>query len=250
MANFDQVFANGLANRELPGAQVNNTFQPLRTSRYMELLVQPVVGSKLTTLADEGSYFVATNATLGTGISGTTAPTAFSATVALLSLYNSVTAGAAGAKNIYLDFIELQVRSVGTSGTSFQYAINIDTGNRYSSGGTAITPVNANILSSASSIATLNFGALTATAANNVRRVKHGQIRSVLKVSGDVYLWTFGQPVAPTAGMVLEGTAQAAIPVHCPPVVLGPNSTLLLHEIAPSQAAAASYEFSMGWWER
>lgn len=250
MANFDQVFSNGLANRELPGAQANNTFQPVRTSRYMEQFIQSVTGSKMTALADEGSYFVATNATLGTAISGTAAPTAFSATVSLLSLYNTVVSGAAGAKNIYLDWIQLEVRAAGTNGTNFLYAMDVDTGNRFTSGGTAITPVNPNILSSATTISTLNFGAITSPAANNVRRVKHGQIRSVIKVIGDVYLFTFGSAVAPTAGMVLEGTAQAVIPVHCPPVVIGPNSTFLLHEIAASQSVAATYEFSMGWWER
>jgi hypothetical protein len=51
-------------------------------------------------------------------------------------------------------------------------------------------------------------------------------------------------------GMVMEGTAQACIHIQCPPVVLGPNTTFLLHEIAASQSVAATYEFSMGWHER
>jgi len=128
--------------------------------------------------------------------------------------------------------------------------MSIDSGNRFSSGGTAVTPVSPNMDSAAVSIGTLNFGALTAAAANNARRVKHGQIRSVIKVVGDVYLFTFGQSTPSVPGMVLEGTAQAFIPIQCPPVVLGPNQTFLLHEIAASQAAAAQYEFSMGWSER
>jgi hypothetical protein len=251
MANQDLVIAQGNPQRELPGPQVNGVIQPVRTSRYMEPYVHTMGGSKLWQLSDEGSYFAATNATLGTPISGTTAPTSFSATVALMSLYNSQTASSSPSKRIYLDWIQLEVRAAGTSGTNFQFAMSVDAGNRFTSGGTAITPVNPNMDSSAATIATLNVGALTATAASaGVRRVKHGQIRSVIKVIGDVYLFTFGQSSPSVPGMVLEGTAQAFIPVQCPPVVLGPNQTFLLHEIAGSQAAAATYEFSMGWTER
>jgi hypothetical protein len=253
MANLDNIVILGTPNRELPGAQVNNAQQPIRTSRYMEPYVHLVGGDSVNQLADEGTYYTATNATLGTALSGTAAPTAFSATVALLSIFNSIAASAALGKSIFLHWLQLEVRAAGTNGTSFQYAMSVDTGNRFASGGTAITPVNPNIgntASSAASIATVNFGAITAAAANNARRVKHGQLRSVIKVIGDVYLFTFGrgQPVAP--GMVLEGSAQAFIPVMCPPVVLGPNSSFLLHEIAPSQSVAATYEFSAGWWER
>lgn len=253
MANLDNVVIMGVANREIPGPQVNNAQQPIRTSRYMEPYVHLVGGAGVNQLADEGSYFVATNATLGTPISGATAPTAFSATAALLSIYNSIAAGAAPSKSIALHWIQLEVRAAGTSGTSFQYAMSIDTGNRFSSGGTPITPVNPNIgnaASSAASIATVNFGAIVASAANAARRVKHGQLRSVIKVIGDVYLFVFGQGMPTTPGMVLEGSAQAFIPVMCPPVVLGPNSSFLLHEVAPAQAAAATYEFSAAWWER
>ena len=250
MANYDFVNAQGQANRELPGAQTNNTLQPHRTSRYMEPYVQAVSGSKVYPLCDEGSYFVATNATLGTPISGTAAPTAYSATVALMTMFNTVSSSAVLGKSIYLDWLQIEVRAAGTNGTNFQYALVVDQGNRLSSGGTTITPVSPNSISSASSISTLTFGAITATAASAARRLKHGQIRSVIKVIGDVYTFTFGQSTASMSGMVLEGTAQAHIPVHCPPVVLGPNTSLLLSEIAASQSVAATYEFSMGWWER
>jgi hypothetical protein len=251
MANYDFVNAQGQANRELPGAQVNNELQPFRTSRYMEPYSQLIGGAKMHALSDEGTYFTATNATLGTAITGTAAPTAFSATVALMSLYNTAIQGAAGTKSIYLDYIRLEPRAAGTNGTNFLYAMSIDAGNRFASGGTAITPVNTNMGSTNATGATLNVGALTASAASaSVRRASHGQLRSVIKVVGDVYLFLFGQSTGVSAGMVLEGTAQAMIPVHCPPIVLGPNTTFLLHEVAASQSVAATYEFSMGWWER
>jgi hypothetical protein len=72
----------------------------------------------------------------------------------------------------------------------------------------------------------------------------------VIKVIGDQYLFTFGQATLPNYGAVaLEGTAQAAINIPCPPVVIGPGCSWLFHEIAASQSVAATYEFSAGWWE-
>jgi hypothetical protein len=250
MANQDLVITQGNPQRELPAPQVNGVIQPLRTGRYMETLIQAMLGAKMQPLADEGSYFVANNATLGTPISGTTAPTAFSATTALLTLYNALLATNTPSKRIYLDFIALEVRAPGTSGTNFQYALNVDTGNRSGTGGTTVGAVSPNIDSAAVSIATLNVGALTAPAANAVRRVRHGVARSTIKVVNDIYLFVFGQSAASPTGVAIDGTAASQIVIQCPPVVLGPNSTFLLHEIAASQAAAATYEISMGWWER
>lgn len=247
MANYDFVNAQAQSNRELPGPQANNTLQPLRTSRYMEAITQPF-GDHVAT--DEGTYFTATNATLGTAITGTAAPTAFSATVALMSLFNAVQATASVAKRIYLRWIDLEVRAAGTNGTSFQFAMSLDTGNRYASGGTAITPVCANYDLTPTTLATLNFGALTASAASTPRRVKHGMIRPVIKVIGDHYLFLFGPQTPIVPGVVVDGTAASVIPIQCPQVVIGQNQSFLLHEVAPSQSVAATYEFSMGWIER
>lgn len=249
MANYDFVNSQSQSNRELPGPQQNNTLQPARTSRYMEGIVQRFDD---TVACDEGSYFEATNATLGTAITGTAAPTAFSATVALCSLFNAVQATPGTAKRIVLRWLMLEVRAAGTNGTSFQYAMSVDQGNRYASGGTTgIVPVQSNTDLSVGSQATLSFGALTASAATSaVKRVKHGMVRPVIKVIGDRYLFVFGHAPSQESGVVLDGTAASAITIYCPPVILGQNSSFLFHEIAPSQSVAATYEFSMGWWER
>lgn len=251
MANNDLIIAQGYPQRDLPVPVTGVIPTTVRLSRYAEQMVQVTGGGGLHSLADEGSLFVATNPTFGTAISGTTAPTSFSATVALLSMYNSQTATTSPSKRIYPAWIAVEVRTVGTAGTKVQFVMNADAGNRYSSGGTALTAVNPNMDSSAASIATLNFGALTASAASSqVRRIKHGQIRPVIQVTGDVYLFVFGQAQAPHPGAEISGTNAQVIPVHCPPVCLGPNQSLLLHEVQPSQTAAATYEISMAWWER
>ena len=244
----DEVRNLGVVSRALPGINQDGTQAPSRLGRYGDQMVQTLAGSKLDGLAGEGSYFVATNATLGTALTGTAAPTAFSATVALVSIFN---AAAAGGKRLHLDWLLLSPKAAGTSGTSFSFAMSGDRTNRYSSGGTAITPVNTNMDSDTTSIATMYVGAVTAAAAGaSVRRLNHGALRTVIKVIGDQYLFTFGNSSPVVAGIPLEGTLQAAIHTPCPPVVLGPGHSFLLHEVAPAQAAAATWEFSAGWWER
>lgn len=244
----DDIRPLGQARTALPSAPyANGTQNPWPADRWGHQFVAPWGGAKLASIAQQGAYFTATNATLGTAITGTAAPTAFSATVALMSLYNSA---AAGGKDIVLDYLHLQPKAAGTNGTNFLYAMSGDRINRYSSGGTAVTPVNPNMLSDATSLATLNVGALTAAAAGtSVRRLAHGQLRTVIKVIGDSYLFTFGDTSQKLAGIPLEGTTQAALVIPCPPVIIGPGCSWLFHEIAASQSVAATWEFSMGWWE-
>lgn len=244
----DEVRNLGVVSRALPGINQDGTQSSIRLGRYSDQMVESLAGSKLAALAGEGSYFVATNATLGTALSGTAAPTTFSATVALVSLFN---AAATGGKRIHLDWLVLSPKAAGTNGTNFSFAMSGDRTNRYSSGGTAITPVNTNMDSDTTSIATLNVGAVTAAAAGaSVRRLSHGALRTVIKVIGDQYVFSFGSSVPAMPGMPLEGVLQAAIHTPCPPVVLGPGQSFLFHEIATAQSVAATWEFTCGWWER
>lgn len=243
----DQVSNYGNAvTTSLPGRAAENSQTAMRTTEYGEQYATLLQGGKMHPLAKEGSYFVATNATLGTAITGTAAPTAFSATVALLSVYNS-----SATKSLFIDYLRLFPKAAGTNGTNFLYAISVDRINRYASGGTAITPVNVNVSSDVSSSAVVYCGALVAAAAGPfVRRFSHGTLRTVIKVIGDVYEWRFGDSATPTPGMVLEGTAQAYIPVRCAPLVIPPGCSMLLHEAAASQSVAATYELELGYAER
>lgn len=248
MANNDTVFPRGYALDTLPGAvAAGGAVAPRYTARG-DQITWAQGGSKLAGLGREGSYRQATNATLGSAITGTTAPTAFSATAALLSIYNGA---AAGGKSIELDYLLLSPKAAGTNGTNFSFAMSGDRTNRWSSGGTAIVPVNPNMASDETSVATMYCGAIVAAAASSaVRRLNHGVLRTVIKVIGDQYLFRFGDSSPTLAGIALEGTTQAALSIPCPPVLLGPGHSFLFHEIAASQSVAATWEFSMGWWER
>lgn len=243
----DQVSNYGNAvTTSLPGRAAENSSMAMRTSEYGEQYAVLHAGAKMHAAAKEGSYFVATNATLGTPITGTAAPTAFSATVALVSIYNG-----SATKSLFLDYLRLYPKAAGTNGTNFSYAISLDRVNRWSSGGTAITPVNVNVSSDVASNATVYCGAITAAAASAyVKRFSHGTLRTVIKVIGDVYEWRFGDSATPSMGMAMEGTTQAFVPVRCAPLVIPPGCSMLLHEAAASQSVAATYELELGYWER
>jgi len=241
----------GLGSRGLPSPISGDTvYNPVHTSRYGEVVTQGLMGSKLHALADEGSYFVATNATPGTAIAGIAAADGLDDLEALIFLRN----GASNDKRIYLDYILLQVAAAGTNGTNFAFAMKGDKGNsRFASGGTAITPVNPNMASSRTSgIDRLQFGAVVPTAATSeARLLHHGLVRTVIKVIGDKYLFKFGDASPGVlSGIPLEGTTQANVNIPCPPVVLDPGDTFLLHEFAASQTVAAQYQFAMGFWVR
>lgn len=248
MANQDIVFMWGLANRALPGVGTSDAYKNLRLSLYGEVLTQSLAGTKMHPLADEGTYFVATNATPGTPIAGIAAADGYDVTETLFYLHNSATA----TKRIYMDFLHLAVTTaVGTTGSNFSLAITTDNVARRSSGGTSITPVNVLQSSSiATSVDACYFGAVVTAAATNGKLIWHGMLRTVIKVLGDQYTLVFGGSEIPSSGMILEGTAQVHIVRKVPPVVLEPGASLMVHEFASSQNAAAQYQFSAGWWER
>ncbi len=239
----------GTTNRANPTPSTDNTTSYTRHWPGGEVATVSMFGSKLHALADQGTYFTACNATPNTALAGIAAADGLDDLEALVFLRN----GSNATKRIYLDYISLSPTDVGTTGSDFSLAIKLDSGGtRYASGGTAITPKNANMASTTTSgIDRLQVGAVVPTAATaNARLVWHQKMRTVIKVAGDKYLLTFGsgQP-APVAATAMAGTAQAAIHVGCPPIVLGPGDTFLLHEFSTAQNAAATWSFTMGWWE-
>ena len=73
-------------------------------------------------LCDQGSYFVATNATPGTALSGIAAADGLDDLEALIFLRH----GTSATKRLYLDYILLQVAAAGTNGTNFAVAMKGD----------------------------------------------------------------------------------------------------------------------------
>jgi hypothetical protein len=247
MANEQNIRVLG-RDRSLPTPGGQGEYLPARASRYGELVVTPI-NQKVYGLVDDGSYFIATNPTMGTNIAGIAASTSYDAAEHLLHLRNTSTT-----KRLYLDFIDLQVGVAGTNGTTTGFTMVMDTGaTRYTSGGSTITPVNACMDSSETAECVLKFGALvTGAATADVRPLGDFMVRNVIKVVGDSYRFTFGDSGASweCAGASLNGTTSAKITIPCPPVILGETDQFLLSDWAASQSVASEYQFRMGFWLR
>jgi hypothetical protein len=194
--------------------------------------------------ADEGRYFVATNPTPGTAIAQTI-QASFLATNALCTIFNN---NAAGGKRIYLDYIRLIVGTVGASATSCELAAVLDKINRFSSGGSAITPVCSGDGSNNNTGAVINFGAVTAAAASAARIVSRITVKPSIQIAKDTYVVKFGAPAG--QGSTVP-SAVGIIGQDAPPIVIASQSSLVLHVWNPSNSVTApTYEFEIGYFER
>lgn len=228
-----------------PGTVSDGNLAYFRASRHGEQVVQ-AFGSPLYPVADEGSYFVATNPTVGTAIAGIAAANGYDDTEALIYIANTH-----ASKHVYLDFIELTATVAGASGTNFNYAMDVATSATYASGGTAITPTDVNRETDNAAPVTMYFGAVVTTTGTTEKVMSAGRLRTVIKVIGDQYLFTFAGGRLPMASTIMEGTAQASIHRSCPPIVIPPSHAFCFREWAASQAATgASYLFNVGFWVR
>lgn len=246
----------GVTRRALPTKSSDAVQQQTRLSGYGEQVVIPLTSGTYP-LADEGSYFRAVNATIGTGIIHALT-TSWSATAALFCLRNT---DAEGAKRVYIDYVRLVTGATAigmTAATSIEAAITIDNTNRYSSGGTSITPTNVNMDSSTATIAAINFGAVVLSAASgSVRQVGRSALArraAPAMVTGDQFLFDFGKVAAPSlsvAGAAAPATAATQFYIPMGPVVIGGGDSLNFHLWYPAGATTApTYELDIGWWER
>lgn len=235
--------------RALPtrNADSSTAATPNRTGPYSEAYALPL-GAGNWIFADEGSYYVANNATLATGIAGHAAPVvADTDTKPLLHLFNGST------KTVIPDYLFLEVTAAGTAGT-IQYTV-IYTDNKgttaLSSGGTAITAVPTNSAGAgADSTIVITFGAVVASMTSS-KKVGQQIGREVIPVVQDTLLFKFG-PVSGSAHAALTtaGTATNHLVQLFAPIAIAPGGNLNISQIRPSQSAAASYQFSFGYWVR
>jgi hypothetical protein len=214
---------------------------PQRTGPYDEAYVLPV-GLGRSTLAEEGSYFTAANATTATELTGHAAPAiADEGTKPLLYVYNG------GAKYITIDQVQLRVETVNASATDVYFVVKTTNELSRDSGGTQITPVNARTDAPFSSGATIYFGAVVTTPS---AQSLHSRtlMRQAIGVTEDRYYFQFGG--AFTAGPAYVATISDLYRT-LPPLVIAPGGEMLFCESNPSGAAtAATYEFLLGYWER
>lgn len=257
-----QALLRGIVSRILPSANPDapQNDVPQRFGRYGEGYVLSVI-RKQHLLADEGSYFLVNNNSQ-TGILSTPA-TGFVATTPALIVVNTDQPTNPNYRRVYLDFLNLVTTVVGSAASglvNLQAALVIDTGNRYSSGGTNIT---ANIVSpngdlTPKSVAQVYFGALTATAAtlsarqlSPLRVIRPAVSATVLDVVGETKWFNFGAVEGMLNGSITIANANF-IPVPMPAVILGPNQSALLYlwQNVGGTNIAATYAPELGYWER
>jgi hypothetical protein len=214
-------------------------------------------------IAENANYFVLTNPTPGTGVaSAVNASSDF--TKSFFILNNSLTAptGPFRATSCYLDFIKIIPTVAPASATAMFFALQLDNGNKYTSGGTGPVggvSVNGASMQPPNSLAGptsagkwyySSGGAMLTTAATsaNVRLVGRGVGRSVIPAVGDEIVIIFG---AHTQDGASSATAAGRTVTHEPPVVVDAGQSLIVNVWFPGNAATGiSYEFEVGWWER
>mgnify|MGYP001597421384 CR=1 FL=1 len=199
-----------------------------------------------TNLADLGASFLAITATPGTGVIGHAAPTTFDETKPYFLLYN------AGALTIYPAFLKLHTTVVGVAGARVQFTQAIDSVNRWSSVGTALTINNTNMASNVISGATIRVGAPVATAASPNRRVlSHRVYRAVIEVVEDTYCFSWGSPSpgAPS-NLISSGTTVTAFTHSYPALAIGPGQSFLIHQWRASQSTGPTFEVEFAYYEK
>jgi hypothetical protein len=206
------------------------------------LSVLPVTGRDIG-LGDSANYYVAVTATPGTGqITGN--PTALVSTTPALTVFNG------GLLNVYLIYLRLSSTVVGGGAATKQFTHQVDQGNRFTSGGAALTINNTNMLANAKSSVQANFGAITATAQTaNVRSLGNDWFRVALAdVVGDVYEFQYGSCFGDAVG---SSPATVANFAHAAPaVVLQPQSSYLLNIWSGTFTQGITFEVELAFAEK
>jgi hypothetical protein len=224
----------------------------VRLAPYGEIYNQPLV-RKVHNLVDEGSYFVANNNQ--TGIASP-AQAAFSATAPMLIVTNNYPSNSN--LRVYLDYLALVTTAAGSwasAGVNEQLVLVVDSANRYSSGGTTLTPNNPNpgaVTQTAPKVG-VYFGAPTATAVGSsaatisgLRILRPAASATVPDVVGELKVLNFGGVEAMLNGAITVGSANM-ISHPMPPVVLPPGASALLYLILNGTTpGAASFAPELG----
>lgn len=169
-----------------------------------------------------------------------------------------------GGPNIMLDFIRIQATAVAAAATNWQYGWKLDNiRGKWASGGSALTPQNASMNTSNTSFASVHFGALAVSTAqqssNNARLAYSGFLSATgtapVQIIGDTADFRFGNKEAqlPTvmSNVASNGahTFATGMSVNLGPLVLTPGTTATLFLWGTTSGTAASYELNGGWFE-
>lgn len=236
-------------NKLRPTKNIDGTsaVTPTRTGSYAEAYAIET-GWGRNTFADEGSYYVAQNATVGTQLTGHVAPAiADTNTKSIIHFFNG------GLLDVYLDYLVLTTVVANASATAVDFLAYTDnkgtTG--LTSGGTAITTINNTRSNSTNATGiTLTAGACVTAPVTNIHRVLQRTVKPYIGVALDSYSFVFGNAAWSPTGYALI-TAVTHTLTSCAPVIVGPGGNFYFVQTGPSGATTAmTFEFELGFVER
>lgn len=247
---------SGVRSAILPtkGSSTNQTF---RSDDYGHQFVNEALMAPHTQAA-EGSRFSARAipAVTGVGVALGSFTTVFSDTAKIaLTLVNGE---AVGGKTYVLDYIKARVIVAGSTTTSVEAAAEVDTINRYSSGGTALVVYKANPSTSApASLATVKTGDITCVAAGANRQHVGQQLvkkcAAPVIVVDETFIFTFGNlnqtQAAVTAGPIATTMIGGSYPFPAAAVPPGGSFLFKLAHVA-NATTPPQYDFEIAWVER
>src|SRR5271157_482148 len=203
--------------------------------------------------SDLGQYFVVTNPTPGTPITGTVNTTFMNVAGNQNALCIISNNASTTSTNIYLDYIKILMNGTMTNtGTTQQFAAFIDNQLSYN-GGTAQLQnvVNVNMASAAPSIALVYFGNLTVLSlTSNARQVHRSNCGLGLLTNQGQIIFTFGGGSHVTgADFPTSSTIVDHFNIVGPPIILGMGQSYVLYNAGASQTAGYPAEVEIGWFE-
>lgn len=239
-----------VVGRALPVPQSDASTRAERVSAYGDNYVAHTAPTRHH-FADEGSYLVATNPTIGTGFTWVAAQTAFADVNPNFVIQNTDPY-----KSVFLDFVKLIATAVGTSATSWNYAVELDTIRLATTQHmTAVVPVNPNMgKPSIQNVTVMAQNSATATVIpllSGAGRVVARGVLGGLNIAGDEFLITFGSTDAGAYPGTADTASQPGRRVSSAvPVIIGPQQSCTLYFWAPSSSASINPEFEIGMWAR
>lgn len=220
---------------------------PLRVNGYGELCVRQ---GGLDGLAEEGSLYVARNATIGTGLVWVANHVAFDATKPNFHIQNLAPAGG---KKIQIRSLKLVCTAPATAATAIHYAVVLDPSLRSltTDNCLAVIPTNVNGGSSASVEMTLkahsHATASVLSAASSGARVMARGTLGGLNIAGDELEIRFGG--AGEGSLAQTAVAGAGLPSRrvsaAPPVIIAPQQSLSIFVWMPDSSDSFDPEFEL-----
>ena len=253
-----RALVGGIINRFLSSAAGYNDDRdqdkPLRCRRYGDLAINCAVPTRHD-LADEGSYFVTTTPTPGTGLTWVAAQTTYSATAPNFLIQN-LEQGAQG-RTVYLDFLTMVTTAAMTAATGIQYAITMDSGQRAPTTNNMTAFVQRCLQAAATTapnIAILGQSSASASvipALTNVGYIAARDTWGGINVANDVLGLVFGENVAGLQGLTAVESAQVSRRIiAAPPIIIPPGWAAAIHIWAGSSSASFAPECTIGYWAK